>query len=168
MSSEINLYQSPQAPIDSVKSLSSPGVLTDTMVFYLKESAPWLRFIGILGYIASAITVLFGIIIVIITLTRETYETIASLASISGFVGITGGFAGFNIIIGTLMFFPARFTYNFGARIRNFIKYNTEQELELAFKNNRSLWKFTGIMILVAFCIPVIGLIINIIILVSS
>jgi hypothetical protein len=166
MSSDSNPYQSPQTEIDSVKSLAPQGVLTDPRVFYLKESSPWLRFIGILGYITSGITAMFGFVISITTLTMGN---IGALLEISDFTGALGRFAGLiYIIAGVIMFFPARFTYNFGARIRNFVKNNSEQELELAFKNNKSLWKFMGINAIIGLAfIPVI-IVITLIILAAN
>jgi flagellar biosynthesis protein FlhB len=67
--------------------------------------------------------------------------------------GIVGGvtiFTGVLIIItGVICFFPARFVYNFGNKIKNFLQNNSEEELESAFKNNKSLWKFTGIVTII-------------------
>ncbi|MDR3338208.1 MAG: hypothetical protein LBT16_13500, partial [Treponema sp.] len=42
--------------------------------------------------------------------------------------------------------FPSKFIYSFGARLRNYFLSNSVQELELAFKNNKSLWKFYGVL----------------------
>lgn len=166
MSSEVNPYQSPQTEIDAVKSLASQGVLTDTMVSYLKETSPWLRFMGICGYIGSGMIALVGFVISITWLTREN---IGSLFEISDFAGALGSFVGvIYIITGVILFFPARFTYNFGYRIRNFIKNNAEQELELAFKNNKSLWKFIGINTIIGLAfIPVI-LVITVIVIAAN
>jgi hypothetical protein len=166
MSSDINPYQSPQTEIDAVKSLSPQGILTDTMVSYLKESSPWLRFMGICGYITSGITALFGFVISLTLLTREN---IGSWLEISDFSSTLGGFAGMiYIIVGVILFFPARFTYNCGARIRNFVKNNAEQELELAFKNHKSLWKFMGINTIIGLAVIPVILVITIVVMVAN
>ena len=55
-----------------------------------------------------------------------------------------------------LIFIPSLFIYRFGERIRSFLRTGIEQELELAFKNNKSLWKFLGIYCIIALAsIPV-------------
>ena len=53
------------------------------------------------------------------------------------------------IPLGVLMFFPSRFIYNFGAKIRNYQFSNSDEDLELAFKNNKSVWKFYGILCII-------------------
>jgi len=53
------------------------------------------------------------------------------------------------IAMGALYFFPALYTYNFGAKIRSYQLSSSNEDLELAFKNNKSLWKFNGILYIV-------------------
>ena len=69
---------------------------------------------------------------------------------------------------GVLMFFPAFFTYKFGVKIRAFTRTNSEQELELAFKNNKSLWKFNGILTIIGLAIIPLVIILGIIAVVAA
>jgi hypothetical protein len=137
------------------------AVLTDTMLFYLREAAPWLRFIGILSFIGCAIMFLGGIIIAIIMF------AVSGLADeFDDFpMGIFGLFYAASAVVA---FFPARFIYSFGARIRNYQLSNSEQELELAFKNNKALWKFTGILCIVYLAFIPLGIIFAVIMAVNS
>jgi hypothetical protein len=66
--------------------------------------------------------------------------------------------------LGVLMFFPSHFTYNFGKRIRNYKFSNSNEELELAFKNNKSLWKFYGILYIVILSFIPVTIVISIIV----
>jgi len=142
MSDFENPYKSPETSIVPEKTQASGAVITETMLGYLKQASPWLRFIGIMGFIGAGLTCLFGIIFVI---------TSSALPS------FMDGIANFPIWIlslfyigaGALLFFPARFTYNFGAKIRNYQFSGSNEDLELAFRNNKSLWKFQGILMII-------------------
>jgi hypothetical protein len=61
-----------------------------------------------------------------------------------------------------LIFFPARFIYSFGARLRNYFLGNSPKELELAFKNNKSLWKFYGVFSIVVLALIPIAIVLTI------
>jgi hypothetical protein len=117
------------------------GFLTDNALFYLKSVSPWLRFLGIIYYIVCGFTVAGGLIMLIA----------APLMADLDFGGGFGFLAGiFYLLSAVLIFFPARFMYSFGARLRNYFLSNAEKELELAFKYNKAFWKFCGIMMIIA------------------
>jgi hypothetical protein len=62
-------------------------------------------------------------------------------------------------LLGLLSFFPAKFSYGFGSKIHHYALSNSEKDLEEAFKNNRSLWKFFGILAIVYLAIIPLALI---------
>jgi hypothetical protein len=137
MSDIDNPYQSPESPIVPEIPQNTGVMLSEKMLRHLNDSSPWLQFIGILGYIGSGLLVIGGIL-----------GTIGFSAM--SFLGL-GDFpfwiiAVIYIPLGVLFFFPAHFTYNFGRKIRNYRFSNSTEDLELAFKNNKSLWKFNGII----------------------
>jgi len=156
MSDYENPYKSPETSIVPEKPAGEGSALTETMLGYLKEASPWLRFIGIIGYIGCGIMCLVGIIFVIFS------------SAISTFTVDLGGLpvwllSLFYIAGGVVYFFPARFTYNFGAKIRDYQTSGTNDDLELAFKNNKSLWKFNGILYIVFLALIPFMIIISII-----
>ena len=141
MSDFENPYQSPESQVIPEASQSS-GMLSAAMLQYLNEASPWLRFVGIMGYIGSGSIVLMGIGLGI------------TMAVASNLAGAFGQFpvwlaAVLYIPMGVLLFFPAHFTYNFGKKIRSYRFTNSIEDLELAFKNNKSLWKFNGIIYII-------------------
>jgi uncharacterized membrane protein YozB (DUF420 family) len=173
MSDTTNLYQSPQSDINAVNPLAPAGKLTETMVFYLKGASPWLRFIGILAFISAGLTIATGLLFSIFgTLGNNIFaeamsdqiDMSAVETTVSGLTILTGIFV---IIAGVIGFFPARFIYNFGKRIKTFLQNNSERELELAFKNNKSLWKFIGILTIIYLAFLPVTLIISIIAIIS-
>ena len=142
MSDIVNPWQSPESVSAPEKTPGAEGVLTDTMLLYLREASPWLRFIGILGFIGCGFMVLGGL--------ATTIVMFVAVSLADEFGGFPVGFLGLlYVALGVLTFFPARFTYFFGAKIRNYQLSNSEQDLEQAFKNNKSLWKFTGILCII-------------------
>jgi hypothetical protein len=156
MSDFENPYQSPETPIIPEVSQDTGVSFSVTMLQYLNEASPWLRFVGILGYIGSGMTAIGGIIIAI---------TMTAVGDIAGDLGAFPAwiFSFVYIPLGVLLFFPAHFTYNFGKKIRDFKFSNSTDDLELAFKNNKSFWKFSGIICIIYLAIIPLFLIIAII-----
>jgi hypothetical protein len=161
MSDTPNPYQSPGIESSPAAAVMNPGMLTENMLFYLRGASPWLRFIGVLSYIGSGLMVAAGLVMmVVLPAVNET-----GISWLGGWGRALEGLIGLiYIIAGVIIFFPARFTYNFGAKIRTYLQNNAEQELELAFKNNKSLWKFYGILMIVYLSIIPIALVIGIIV----
>ena len=67
MSDVVNPYKSPEASTEVIKPLTVQGTLSETMLKYLSDSSPWLRFIGIVGFIGSGLFVLGGLIAIIVS-----------------------------------------------------------------------------------------------------
>jgi hypothetical protein len=157
MSDYENPYKSPETSIVPENPQGAGTALTETMLGYLKEASPWLRFIGILGYIGCGFICLTGIISAIFSS--------AFLGAIAEeFVPFPAGLLSlFYIAVGALYFFPARFTYNFGTKIRDYQLSSSNNDLELAFRNNKSLWKFNGILAIVCLALIPFLLVISII-----
>jgi hypothetical protein len=143
MSDIDNPYQSPESPIIPEIPQNTGVMLSENMLRYLNGASPWLQFIGILGYIGSGLLVVGGL-----------FGTIGFSVA-SSFLALEMGDFPFWIImliyipLGVLFFFPAHFTYNFGRKIRSYRFSNSTEDLELAFKNNKSLWKFYGIICII-------------------
>ena len=143
MSDITNPYESPENPSVPEKPLEARSALTETMLNYLRGASPWLRFIGILGFITSGLMCLGGIIFMIVVFAASSFIDDVG-GALSGLVGLI------YVPMGVIYFFPARFTYKFGAKIRDYRFTNSDEDLELAFKNNKSLWKFYGILAIIA------------------
>ena len=147
MSDIANPYQSPENASVPEKTLGSQGLLTDTMLRYLKEADPWLRFVGIMGFVGAGFAVVFCIIMAVVMGVISAQGSM----DMEGFP--LGVFSLIYIIIGLvaggISFFPAYFMFSFGTGIHNYFLNNAEQELEKAFKNNKSLWKFRGILCII-------------------
>ena len=153
MSDAVNPYQSPETAAVPVKPLVAQGTLTEAMLIYLKQASPWLRFIGILGFIGAGLTFLSGLVsIAFVPLMRQIWDEIPGFDTVSDVVSAI--FGGTMVVFclggGVLLFFPALFIYRFGDKIRSYLRTGTDQELEQAFKNNKSFWKFVGIIYIIS------------------
>jgi len=153
MSDAENPYRSPEATVVWEKPLAAQGALTETMLIYLKGASPWLRFIGILGFISAGITALSGLgSFALVPLLGQAWDEIPGTEAFRGvFSSIFGGtMAVFCIGGAAIVFFPSLFIYRFGEKIRSYLRTGKEQDLEQAFRNNKSLWKFAGIVCIVS------------------
>jgi len=146
MSLALNPYQSPETAAVPVSPLIAQGALTDNMLIYLKGASPWLRFVGVMGFLSAGLTVLWGLVsLIFIPLTREIWD---ELPGITGML-LGGTMTMIFIGLGVLIFFPSLFIYRFGEKIRRYLRTGTDQDLEQAFRNNKSLWKFVGILCII-------------------
>ena len=172
MSDFTNPYQSPEADTKIVRPLVPQGSLTEPMMKYLNEASPWLRFMGIIGFIVSGLLVLGGVIsLIIMPFSASLFEAVPDAFFLSAFFGSYAPIMAVNALyligVGALVFFPALFTYRFGLSIRGYFQTNSEQDLEQAFKNNKSLWKFNGIMTIIGLAAVPVIIIITVIITVA-
>jgi len=155
MSDEVNPYKSPGAAVVPEKPLAIQGTLTETMLAYLKGATPWLRLVGILGFICSGFVALTGFsILPFISIVNRAWTEIPEIPGFELFNGAFGPvFNGSMVVLfigaGVLLFFPSLYIFRFGEKIRGYLRTGADEELELAFRNNKSLWKFAGILCIV-------------------
>ncbi|MDR1802391.1 MAG: hypothetical protein LBQ94_02180 [Treponema sp.] len=149
MSDIVNPYESPETAVVPDKAPTGQGSLTETMLIQLKGASPWLRFVGVLGFIGAGFLILIGV--VVLSIASFFSRSFADIDPFSGSVGAAFWvfIALFWFILGVLLVLPSLFMYRFGEKIRGYLRTGAEQELELAFKNNRLLWKSVGIICIV-------------------
>jgi len=149
MSETANPYQSPEMAVVPDNVPVGEGILTETMLIQLKGASPWLRFVGVLGFIGAGFTILTGI--VFLTLVPFFTRPFLGLDPFRGIMDAVSWVivAVFFIILGVFLVLPSLFMFRFGEKIRGYLRTGAEQELEAAFKNNRLLWKFIGIICIV-------------------
>ena len=167
MSDTVNPYQSPEAEAAPVKPLAARGTLTETMLSYLKGASPWLRFIGILGFISSGLTAVWGLVsIALVPLMMRIWGQIPGFDSFSGVFG--AAFGGSMVVLcvasAVLIFIPSLFIYRFGEKIRGYLRTGADQDLETALRNNKSFWKFCGIVSIIGLAFVPLLIIIGIVV----
>ncbi len=151
MSDSMNPYESPRTELQEQRAGESFGVVTEPMIASMKQSSSWIKFIAIYGYICAGITIVYGVV--------SAFST--SFISYSWWDPIFSVLIGFFIIItGIVIIVPLRFLYNFGSKMNSYVQTNNASSLELAFKNNKSFWKFCGILMIISLAFIPVSLII--------
>ena len=162
MSDSVNPYQSPENASIPEERFTMQGGLTEAMLIHLKGAAPWLRFLGILGFISAALVVILGVLYIIIFLNWSNligyYDIFPSATRLLG-----GQVAVVFLMVSVLVFIPALFTYRYGSKVHRYLKSGSNADLEAAFKNNKALWKFWGISSIVYLALGPITVIITVI-----
>lgn len=114
--------------------------LNHNIKHYLQEIARWSRFLAICGYVFCAIFVLFSIYLII---SPENPMN----ASKSPLVGM--GIGVLYLVFSGLYFIPVNYLYKFSTKTKQALFDRDFRVLEFAFKNLKSLMKFTGIFTIV-------------------
>lgn len=115
--------------------------LTNRSLSYLNETRKWTMFLAILGFVFLGIMVIFSL----------SFSAIFS--SISGeeaklpFPGFLIGFI--YLILAVVYFFPILYLYKFSSFIKDGILNSSSDQLDLAFQNLKSHYKFMGILFIV-------------------
>jgi hypothetical protein len=145
-----NPYQSPQADVSAVRPAPSQGGISEKGIRYLRGASPWMRFMGIIGFIGCGLFVLLGIFAAVLpgiflvmpgaVFPSEAY-TGARIAT------LLMGLAYFAFAV--LGFLPSRWLYKTGARLRDYVRMGAEADLEEAFRNTKAFWKFFGIITII-------------------
>jgi len=136
--------------------------LTDAMIAQLNRASPWLRFVGILGFIQAGSVFLSGLVSVVIAAVWGGDFGFGDLGFwdeiMPSNLGLLWG--AIQIAIGVFVLMPAIFAFRFGAKIRSHAVSGRSADLESAFGNNASLWKFYGILCIVAIALTIVGIVV--------
>ncbi len=130
--------------METNESLLTPELQIDSIAqSYLAEAAKWGNFLGILGFISSAILVIVALFAGV---------TLGSLNSAYGGGGALMG-AGFitmlYLIIAVVNFFISLFLYRFSSKMKLAL-YSTDQDaLNNSFLNLKNLYKMLGILAII-------------------
>jgi hypothetical protein len=156
-----NPYESPQTEVGAVKPLSE-RVLTENMLFYLKGASPWLRFFGIAGFIGLGLMAVYFLTLIIAVQNNPIVET-------SGWGGLGASvLMAFLLIYEGIMFFPIFFAFQFGRKLRTYLHSGEDADLEQAFKSNKALWTYNGVLAMIGGVVVVITVLAAIITLIAS
>lgn len=121
--------------------------LTGVAKNYMYESARWGQFLAIVGFIFTALIVIFGLIFSFSfsALKQLPMETMPGILH-SGFSFILGFIY---VLIGVLYIFPCLYLYRFSKNMKVALMSDSEEVLTEAFSNHKSLFKFMGIFTIV-------------------
>jgi len=123
----------------------TPLTITPQLEIYLKSSARWASFLSIVGFIGIAFMFLGGIF----SLTMSSF-----LSDFSDFskVNMTG--IGITYLIMAFFYiFPTYYLFQFGDKMKTALKNHIQSDLDDSLKRLKSMFKFIGIMSIIAICL---------------
>jgi hypothetical protein len=155
MSETVNFFESPKTVAVPENGYGEQGILTEVMLSHLKRSAPWLKFVSVLGFIGAGLLVAWGIV------RLNAWDLVFSGIEVESQVRLLYRLEGILYFgAGIILFFSAFFMHRFGVKISLYMRTGMDRDLERALQNNASLWKFTGIAMIVYIGIPLLAIVI--------
>lgn len=121
------------------------------------KASRWAQFISIVGYVGVAIIFIGGLFTL---LASFFYANLMQTGDELKY--IIPSLAGIYIVLGLLYFFPVHFLYKMSSNLKKGILQNSQETINLGFKNMSNLFKYTGIMtivILSLYALLVVGMI---------
>jgi uncharacterized membrane protein YjgN (DUF898 family) len=129
---------------------------------HLTETARWGKFLAILGFITCGLIFIFsffaGALVASSTSALSPYSTneIRTVSSVGGaFLTVI------YIIVAVIYFFPCLYLYRYSVRMKAAINTNDQAKLNQALKNQRMLYRYVGIVTIIAISLELIALIIG-------
>ncbi|MCL2779706.1 MAG: DUF5362 family protein [Polyangiaceae bacterium] len=121
----------------------------------LLQTRPWVRFLSVLAFIASAFMLLAGVLGLV--------GGLAGMAAVNamGHKGVPSGFAFLSLLyipFAFLAIYPGMKLWAYGSAISRLALSRSPQDLEAAIGHQKSYWKFAGIMAIVVIILQVIGI----------
>ena len=133
--------------------------LPPAILGFLKETCAWTYFLSILGFLGIGLMVILGIIFSVAmgSMTGENpYESLG--------VGMDMSYFGLiYIVLGLLYFFPVLYLFNFSRKMKTALSHNKTEDLNVAFSNLKSHYKFLGIFAIIILSLYVLIMVIAVI-----
>ncbi len=134
-----NPYQSPEV-VSKPSNAGGWDSSLNSAADMLRKTKPWVRFMSVIMFIASAFMALGGAFMM--------------AAGAAGAPGMYGAFVGVvYVVMAVLYIIPAVFLWRYADRIGSFLLQRTPAALTHALEAQKSFWKFVGILTLIVICL---------------
>jgi hypothetical protein len=115
---------------------------------YLNETGRWGKFLAILGFCVIGLFVIVGLF------AGSFIAQAAGDGTVPGFV-----FTLLYLFLGALYFFPVYYLYKFSSQVRTALVRKDSVELDSAFENLKSHYKFLGIVMIIVLSLYAIAIV---------
>jgi hypothetical protein len=122
-------------------------VVSDQALGYLNETRPWVKFLAIVGFVFIALMVVLSFVMVF---AMSSLPAAPGQQPLPRAFGAVFGF--FYLLLSALYVMPCLFLYRYAKGIAA-IPGTGQSALEDALKNQKSFWKFMGILMAIVLCI---------------
>ena len=138
--------------------------ISNTAINDLSETGKWTKFLSIIGFIFSGLIVIMGLF------AGSIMSSIPNGQISNMFNGMGIIIGGMYIFMGLLYFFPSWYLFKFSQKIKKALSTQNNNDLNLnaAFNNQKSFYKFWGILTIISIGIYVILFLITLIVLVLN
>ena len=131
-----------------------------TSKLHLAEAARWARFLSIIGFVMCALLICLGIFAGSIFSVFTSRYTTASATDVGSTFGAV--FIVLYVIIAVIYFFPCLFLFRFASLMKNALASNDQNTLNTSFQNLKKLFRYVGILTIIALAFYLIAFLIGI------
>ncbi|MDP4761051.1 MAG: DUF5362 family protein [Crocinitomicaceae bacterium] len=128
--------------------------LTENSLVFMRETVKWAKFLAICSFVGLGLMVLVGVVFLFLSVSAPGP---AEMKISTSAVGI------FYILIAVLYFFPAIYLYRFAIASAEAINTLNDDTLEEGLENLKSLFRFTGILMIIVLSLYAVGFILAIV-----
>jgi hypothetical protein len=132
----------PAAPIPQ----GAPAAVTELTVDLLRQTRPWVLFMAVLAFVGCGLIMVMGVIMVAVGFVSSGSDPIPK------FVGLI------YLPFALLYIYPGIKLWKYGSAIGRLVTSRTPAELEAALAEQKSFWKYTGVVAAVVLVLYAVGI----------
>ncbi|MBN1569344.1 MAG: hypothetical protein JXA73_15970 [Acidobacteria bacterium] len=151
------LFAAPESVPVSSEPLPVDVALTAAAQQYLSQTGPWIRFLAILLFIFSGLTLLIGMVLILMGFAGilSPGSSVGGKMLPSGLgVALLGPIYGLMAILGYLV--PGILLFRYASAIKALQSSRSAQVLENALKHQKSFWRYLGILTIILLIIGIL------------
>ena len=126
------------------------GLVSAAAMQQLAATRPWVRSLSVMVFIGAASMLLdaFTLFMQGVTMDKAVMLKVSQGHPVLGVLGFNG-LAGVNVVFAFILIFPALKLWKYASSISSLLKTGSEEDLVAALNQQRSFWKFAGIMVII-------------------
>ena len=149
---ETSPYSTPAANPYGSAGDASTNMVSTAAIQQLTATKPWVRFISVITFIGAGLMVVFAILMFIM----GSVGTMSKSGAASPFTGAMGfGMAVLYAVLSIIYIFPGVKLWKYASLIAILMQTGRDEDLVAALNQQRSFWKFVGILIIAVFVLYV-------------
>ncbi len=121
--------------------------ITDGMIESMRATRPWTMLLAVLGFVMNTLMALFGAGLIFLAGRFHHQQRIAPLIG------------SLYILLAAVYSLPILYLYRYSAAIAGFLDRPNATDMESALANQKSFWKFTGIMAIIGIGLMLLSLV---------
>ena len=133
--------------MESESNMTKSLKLTDNSLIFMTEAVKWAKFLAICSFVGLGMMVLVGAGVILIQFQGQE----------NGFSALIMGV--FYILMAALYFFPTMYLYRFATASADAMEKLNDDTFEEGLENLKSLFRFTGISMIIALSLYAVGII---------